>query len=325
MLSWLERKVLRDFLANPLWGPALGTARTLLAAGTLITVGLTDHRALFAPAAGIPPGPRCDDVLAATLFCWPGAPVGTLRWVAVAVLLVVASGWRPRWTCVPHWYVSWSLFATATIADGGDQVTAVLTLLLIPVGLADSRRWHWQRDEPTLDRPAWRVAVPVMTRYVIRLQLAVLYFQAAASKFGVEQWVEGTATYYWLSNPTFGAAGAVRWAMDAAASVPILQAGLTWGAVAIELGIALAILFASSAVRRATLIAGIALHAGIALTLGIVSFSLAMFGALILALWWPVGSPVPPEARVPHAPSRANAPLAEEMPAPDRAESLSGQ
>lgn len=287
MLTWLEDRVIADWRANPLWVRALGVARSLLAVGSLITVGLTDHGILFGPAAGLPPGPRCEGAFGFTIFCVPGLPVGVLRLLAAAILVVVASGWRPRWTCLPHWYVSWSLYASATLVDGGDQVTAVLTLMLIPVSLADPRQWHWQRADAPADEAAWRVAVPVVTRFAIRFQLAALYFQAAVAKLGVEQWADGTATHYWLSDPTFGAEGLLGRALDAAATVPALQAALTWSPLVIEFGIALAILFGSLTARRAALAAGFALHAGIALTMGIMSFSLAMFGALLLALWWP--------------------------------------
>lgn len=290
MLTWLEDRVLRDYRTNPLWVPGLGAARTLLAVGSLITVVLTDHRVLFGPAAGMPAGPRCEEPLGLSLFCVPGVPVGGLRLLAALILVVVASGWRPRWTCLPHWYVSWSVYATSTITDGGDQVTAVLALMLVPVCLADGRRWHWRSPAGPLDPPAWQVAVPVVTRLAVRVQLAVLYFQAAVSKFGIAQWADGTATYYWIDHPTFGAWEPLRGLLDAMATVPLLQAGLTWGPLVIELGIALAVFFGSRRVRIVALAGGFALHAGIALVMGIVSFSVAMLGALLLGLWWPSGS-----------------------------------
>ena len=36
-------------------------------------------------------------------------------------------------TAIPHWWISWSFITSVTVQDGGDQITAVLSLLLVPV------------------------------------------------------------------------------------------------------------------------------------------------------------------------------------------------
>ena len=61
------------------------------------------------------------------------------------------------------------------------------------------------------------------------------------------------------------------------------MAALTWGTVALEFALALAIVLAP---RRwpALLLGGLALHGGIAVLMGLWSFSLAMSAALILYL-----------------------------------------
>jgi len=55
-----------------------------------------------------------------------------MRWVSILVLLVAASGWRPRYTAIPMWWVLFGNQASLTVVDGGDQISAVLALLLIP-------------------------------------------------------------------------------------------------------------------------------------------------------------------------------------------------
>src|SRR5271155_4570309 len=110
MLTDIGRWV-RPRLAAP-WGSGLGLARTILALGTLGTLLATTPKVLMSPLAGEPPPPACGGL---------GHGGQIARFVCVAILLLVASGWRPRLTAIPHWYVAWSLIANATIQDGGDQ------------------------------------------------------------------------------------------------------------------------------------------------------------------------------------------------------------
>src|SRR5688500_5023921 len=138
----------RDWAAavNP-WTTVYGLARTLLALGTAGTLIFNEPGLLFRPGSGVLEYPICQSMWDFGLFCQFSPFLGLARWVAVAVLLVTASGWRPRWTAVPHWYVAFSFQTSAITLDGGDQVAAVLTLLLLPLALTDKRRWHWQRPE----------------------------------------------------------------------------------------------------------------------------------------------------------------------------------
>lgn len=53
----------------------------------------------------------------------PHTPAGIpWKWCRVAALLVVASGWRPWFTALPHAYINYSVFAGIAIVDGGDQM-----------------------------------------------------------------------------------------------------------------------------------------------------------------------------------------------------------
>jgi antimicrobial peptide system SdpB family protein len=207
------------------------------------------------------------------------------RALSIVVLLAVASGWRPRLTAIPHWYVAWSLLSNASILDGGDQITAVLALLLIPVALTDPRRWHWQ-PAPEREPGAGRL-VAYAALVLIQLQVAVLYFHASIAKLGVREWADGTAMYYWLRNPTFGVAGWQRPIVDLLTGSPVGVAVLTWSSVTLEFSLATALLL-RPAYRRRLLVAGLAFHGLIALAMGLVSFSTAMSGALLLYLL-PIG------------------------------------
>lgn len=276
----------RPRLAVPPWSSGLGLARTALALGSAATLAATGPGVLFDPSNA---GGTCGDLRAAGLFCAVPAGGGQLaRWCGVLVLLVVASGWRPRVTAIPHWYVSWSLLSNAVVPDGGDQLTAILTLLLVPIGLTDGRRWHWQRPPDTGPAIGTGRVVAGTALMLIQIQVAVVYFQSSVAKLGVREWSDGTAMFYFLRHPLFGSPPWLRPITDTLTGSPLGVALLTWSPLAIELALALAILTGPRS-RRALLVTGIAFHGVIALTMGLVSFAVAMTGALLLYLL-PVGT-----------------------------------
>src|SRR6202011_1493848 len=144
MLTRLGSTANRWSMTTP-WTNVYGVARSVLALATASTLAFSATGTLFRPAVGLPPAPYCLGPGRISLFCLvPHDRLSLARWLGVAILLVVASGWRPRVTAIFHWWVAFSLFVSITIPDGGDQATAVITLLLLPVALTDPRRWHWQ-------------------------------------------------------------------------------------------------------------------------------------------------------------------------------------
>jgi antimicrobial peptide system SdpB family protein len=189
-----------------------------------------------------------------------------------------------RRSSTPCW-VSYSLQASAVLVDGGDQVTAVLTLFLLPVALTDARRWHWEEvtSEPSRGREVLQRLVALSALLMVRLQVAGIYFHSAVAKLSVEEWANGTALYYWFSHPEFGAPpGRLRLLM------PLLTNGttvalMTWGAIVLELFLFTALVMPKRAWPY-FLVLGIAFHGAIAAIHGLISFGLAMTAALILYL-----------------------------------------
>jgi antimicrobial peptide system SdpB family protein len=268
------------------WTNVYGLARSMLAASTALTLAFNRTTSLFSPASGGLKAPFCDGLRGAGLFCVVPEPgLDLARWVAAALLVLVASGYRPRLTGIIHWWVSFSLAINAVTVDGGDGAAAVLALLLLPVTLTDGRRWHWQPPptarETTGDDVRRIVALVALT--AIRVQVAGIYFHAAVGKFSVEEWTNGTALYYWLNSPLFGAVGIFSRILQ-----PILLSAvgvtlLTWSVLVLEYCLSAA-LFMPKKLRGLFLWLGIGLHAAILLIHGLVSFSTVMFAALILYL-----------------------------------------
>lgn len=267
------------------WTPLVGTARTLLALGTLGTLLATPERYLLSPIVGSVTPPACIGPARAALWCVvPQTHRSLALWVAVVVLAWAASGWLPRWSAVLHWWVSWSFISNLTVQDGGDQITAVLTLLLVPLLLTDRRRWHWQvahEDIHTASPTRWVLAYAALG--LIALQVAGLYLQAAISKLGVAEWADGSAMFYWFNNSIFGAPPYLKPLTNLLTGSPVLVVTLTWGSLAIEFALGIAIVLGRPA-KRVLLLLGLVFHDTIALTMGLISFDLAMAGALLLYL-----------------------------------------
>jgi antimicrobial peptide system SdpB family protein len=249
--------------------------------------------------------PHCAGVGRASLFCVvPPSGVSAVRWIAVAVLVIVASGWRPRLTCVPHWWIAFSVGSSIAVEDGGDQITVVLALLLVPIALGDPRTWVWRarpEHEPERRRrgeDVWRL-VALSALVAVRVQVAMLYFQSSTAKLGVPGWQNGTAVYYFLNNSVVGAPGWLRLIVE-----PFLRNGfcveaITCGSLVVEFALFLALLLPPR-FRGLLLAAGFLLHLSIAIAMGLPSFALAMWGALVLYLCPPDRGPsslLPPPLR----------------------------
>jgi len=273
----------RGWAAIDPWTNVYGFARTLLALGTALTLTFSSSGALFGPALNTPPAPYCDGARKISLFCLANGHLDLARIPAVLILLLVASGWRPRITGLLHWWVSFSFQASALIVDGGDHVSEVLTLLLLPVTLTDSRRWHWQPPHAAA-APERSEAARFVARFAllaIRVQVCGIYLHSSIGKMSVPEWVDGTALYYWLSDPLFGAPSWLSPAIMPLVTHGLTVTLLTWGVIFLELVLAAGLLISPK--RWPTLLAlGIALHSGIALIQGLTSFALAMIAALIL-------------------------------------------
>src|SRR5690606_15652572 len=128
---------------NPPWTNVYGLARSLLALATAGTLLASSSTTLFDAKLG---AHTCEGMSSLGWFCLvPRDRMALGQGVAIVILLVVASGWRPRLTALPHWWITFSFQVSTTVPDGGDQIASVITLLLLPIALCDRRRWHWGR------------------------------------------------------------------------------------------------------------------------------------------------------------------------------------
>jgi len=284
MLIRLSEWTLR-MITRPAWTQNVGIARTFLALCGLGTLVFSSVDTLIRPASGVPEL-VCAGPSAWGLWCLVPPDTHQLAQIlAITILIVAASGWRPRFTAIPMWWVLFSNQSSFTIVDGGDQIAAVLALLFIPLSLTDTRVWHW--TEPDVDDSLRRPHAAVIahtTLLILKIQVAFVYINACLSKLGVDEWLDGTAVYYWLRDPMFGPSGPLRDLTDALMVHPIPVATASWGTLFLEFFLGIAI-FLPRRFKLQILPVGILFHLGIAVTMGLWSFGFAMWAALLIALW----------------------------------------
>lgn len=266
-----------------------GFARSILALGTLLTLLLNSNFVLFSPAAGIEDVPNCANLAGYGFFCLMQSLVSldTAQWIAILILLIVVIGWRPRITCLFHWWVTSSLVNNAILLDGGDQVASILTFLLIPICLLDDRKWHWttvnSNRHDVSSNAKVKYIIAWITFFAIRLQVAVIYLIAGVGKLKVEEWRNGTALYYYFNNDIFGMSEYIEPVLNLIIDSPVLLTLTTFSVIVLEV-ILFSGLFMSKHNRKYLLYLGLSFHFMIIVIYGLVSFFIAMSAALILFL-----------------------------------------
>lgn len=259
-----------------------GIGRSLVAFAQLTVLLGTTTPALFASLLDQPPAPHCAGMNSVSLFCVAGdTHLVAKQYIAAALLAVVMSGWRPRLTGIPHAWISFSILSSISLPDGGDSIAQIVTALLVPLALIDGRRWHWTTTQAPSSDSVRSIAYACML--LLRLQLGYIYIYSAIAKFGVAEWADGSAEYYYVRDRLFGAEGigAGLWhalTMNAAATV-----AMTWGSLLVE--IAIGVLLVVHRYRGLALGLDLFLHIGIIVTLGLWSFALVMIGSVVVATY----------------------------------------
>src|SRR5579884_838883 len=264
-------------------GRLFAAGRSLLGAAQLSILLANPERLLFGATPWASGGSLCRGVNSLTLWCAAGsgkAASSIAELVACTVLVGVICGLWPRWLCVPHWYITFSMSARITASNGGDAVAEILAMLLFPYCLGDRRVWHWQRPVSGLE-PVWR-GISCAAHLVLRCQVVIIYVNAAISKLSYPAWRDGTALRTVLMAPGWNVPPGVRGLIEPLLSISWAGTAMTWGAVATEFGIAAATL-GSPRIRRGGLVLAVCLHAAIILTLGLFSFGLIMIALVMIA------------------------------------------
>lgn len=262
------------------WTNVYGLARSLIALGSFITLLFNDSTILFKPSAGVDVYPSC--VSGYSLFCIFQNNyfyLEIIRYICLFILFLVIIGWRPKLTAIPHWIIVYSLQNSLTVIDGGDQAAAVITFLLIPIALTDNRKWHWAKSyESNLQKKI----IANISFFIIRVQVAILYFHSTIAKLGTREWIDGTAVYYFVNDHLIGFNSFFKFLFESFVQSPLIFIP-TWGTLIVQT-IIFGALFAPKRFWKPIFIIAILMHEIFALMLGLVSFSIIMSGLLVLYL-----------------------------------------
>ncbi|WP_419744152.1 sporulation-delaying protein SdpB family protein (plasmid) [Macrococcoides bohemicum] len=288
MLNNIGDIVKNNIKQHTLWSNVYGLARSLMAFSLLMTLVVNDVEILFKPIAGIIEYPNCSRTNFFSLFCLVGAnytQLNIIKWLCILLLFLVVIGWRPRITGIFHWIVAFSVHSSAVSLDGGEQVNAVFSLLLLPITLTDNRKWHWQKGVSAnfeTKSNSVKSIIAYFSYIALRVQASIIYLQAPIAKVKTEDWLNGTAIYYFFEDGMLGTPDFLKPFLN-----PILESSLvvipTWGTLIVQILLFLG-LFAPKKYWKYLFVLGILLHTFIALIIGLYSFSLIMFGVLILYL-----------------------------------------
>lgn len=260
-------------------GPLAAVSRTLTAISTLLTIIYTPTEKLFAPAEGRIDPIRCDSAYGVfNVFCVNdrAAPdIGIM--ITIAVLILVITGMFPWLTSILHFYVTFFFQQNLAIPDGGDQVTTFLTLMFMLVFFGDRRINHWH--------PAEKISfiqpfTTVSGIYLIKLQMAIIYLNAAIHKMATKDWLEGSELYYLLGG-SFEPSGIFLPVYRLMVEQPYLSVVSTWGAAILELFLGATLVMPNN-LKKLSLCMGLIFHVAIAIFLGITSFQIVMFAGLLI-------------------------------------------
>lgn len=301
-MRWSAQQLTRHLSAANTFDPRscwLAVSRSLLALATFSVLAATSDSVLFPANADTPTGMRCFGVHRASLWCFVehnSTGILVVRYVTMLALLIVASGYRPRWTCLPHCYITASLTLALPLPSGAESIAQIATILLVPLCLGDRRQWQWQPPRAPIS-PTWAGAA-YAAWLAVRVQITIIYAEAAISKLQEGPWRAGSAMFTVINDPTYHPPSAIRNIAIEFVSYRSLAAVLTWGVLATELTIAVCAL-GPHLLRRIAFALSILLHVGIIVTLGLFAFGIVMIGLVTLALIQPSRRRSPPEQGVP--------------------------
>ena len=258
--------------------------RSLLAASLLLTLIFTPMNGLFRSEhiSGLRENVR--GLMQLNFFLWSDSVYLALGF-SYLVLALVILGVYPRITCILHTWVTYSCFYTMVIVEGGDQINAILTCLIVPISILDNRKNGWKiagemRVNSLLQFNA------SMAMLAIRVQMALLYLNAGISKIFAPEWSNGTAIYYWFNDAMFGAPHWLRSTIGFLFTNILTVSLINWSVIFLEI-LLFTGLFIEQKFRYLLFVLAFLFHFAIVIVHGLPTFWLAMTGGLILFLFRP--------------------------------------
>lgn len=237
-------------------------------------LGTTGRWSIFRAPAYFPErtaidGPFISEEHAAAWNAWGAKRDNVFLMFALLVVAVLGMtlGCYTRLCCAIAWLLTISLHNRILwTINGGDDMfrTALFYLTIAPSGAVWSldRRRQIRHNPAEADRPVY--IAPWSVR-LIQIQLCAVYFFTGLAKIGAD-WIDGSALYWVLNDLSL-----TRWPYFKVPMPMWICRLSSWGTLVWEIGFPL--LVAMRWVRPWALLAGVALHVGILLSMEVGWFS----------------------------------------------------
>jgi uncharacterized membrane protein YphA (DoxX/SURF4 family) len=244
---------------------------------------LIDARALIGPEGVVPAQPGLETPITVLAHATSDtAAVATVVVLIVAAVCVVI-GLGTRVAALVLFVAMLSVHRRDPfMLNGGDLLLRCQTffLVLMPSGASFSvDRWlRTRRIADPAERAEARWRFPTAAPWGLRLlqvQMSLLYLDSVWEKLPGESWRDGTAVGRALRVEEFRRLAMPGWFVDS----DLLIAGATWGTLVVELALAVGVW--SGRWRPRVLLAGIALHLGIEVTMALGFFAAAIFAGYL--------------------------------------------
>ena len=242
-------------------------------------VQYADRNFLWGPD-GVVPSDRFVQALEHThsfsLYAWSGSELwfSLVFHAGIAIAVLFTLGWHPRVLTVLHWVFMWSLFErNRFLLDGGDNLLYLALLYLVLVDTSAIGLSQPRPAEPGSLR--WRITTLLHHAGIaaIVLQVCFIYLASALFKVQGEMWQNGTALYYIMRVQEFTLPGVSEVLYQNGVFVTLA----TYGTVLFQ--VAFPFMLLNRYTRIVAFVGAVGMHAGIAVMMGLLSFSLIMISA----------------------------------------------
>jgi hypothetical protein len=191
--------------------------------------------------------------------------------VAMFAGLLLALGWKTRYTCIAAWFMTLMMAHRMTgMLFGLDQVTLMLVMYLCLGRSGDVWSWDSRSHDENVERPIhWS---NTMSTRLIQLHLCVIYLFGGIGKMRGEMWWDGSAMWYSVASYEYQSLD-MTW-MGHMAIVSSIATHLT-----VFWEFSYCALVWPTRSRPWVLAVALLVHGGIALFLGMITFGLMMIVA----------------------------------------------
>jgi antimicrobial peptide system SdpB family protein len=204
------------------------------------------------------------------------------KFIAICVLTVSLLGFFPKITGLLLFYFANSFLNLAAISEGGDVISSNLSFMLLPIVLMDNRKFLYDFTRNIFDTDLKKI-IANNVFWIIQIQISFLYLNSCMGKLYVDEWVNGTALYYYMDSTVYGF-GVSEGFIKEILCWPFFVITGTWGALVIEFLLFTCLFITDIRKKEQMFWVGILFHFIIILMFGLVTFFLSICAGLVLFL-----------------------------------------